>query len=94
MEEVSAFGSTVLKAEGLEPGEVLQFNQPLNGGLTAFAAGKSGRVVIPALFPPRATNAPATLTRLNRKALPPVSQSMALFLIPPSPEGGHARFGR
>lgn len=79
MEEVAVFGSTVLKVEGLEPGEILQFDQPLNGGRTAFAAGKSGRVVIPALFPLRASNAPATLTRLNRKALPPVSQSMALF---------------
>ncbi len=79
MEEVATFGSSLIEINGLQPGELITFNQPVDGGLAVFSANQSGRVTVPAVLPVRSFDASAILSRVNREPLGGTGQTTLLF---------------
>jgi hypothetical protein len=79
MDQVAVFGSSLVEVNGLQPGEVVTFNQPVDGGMAVFSAGQSGQIVVPAILAVRSFDASATLSRVNRSALGRVGQTTMLF---------------
>jgi hypothetical protein len=79
MEEVVTFGSSLIELNGLQPGELVTFNQPEDGGLAVFSASQSGRVTVPVVQPVRSFDASAVLSRVNREPLGATGQTTMLF---------------
>jgi hypothetical protein len=79
MEQVAVFGSSLVEVNGVQPGELITFNQPVDGGMAVFSAGQTGQVVIPAVLAVRSFDASATLSRVNRSALAGVGQTTMFF---------------
>jgi hypothetical protein len=79
METVAAFGASLLVVNGLHAGELITFDQPMDGGLAVFSAVHTGQVVVPAVLAVRSFDAPVTLSRLNRTTLGAVGQTTMFF---------------
>ena len=69
IDQVAAFEVQIITVAGLEPGELVTFNQPLDGGLTVVSAAIEGQAVLPVILAVRSSAEHATLARANRAAL-------------------------
>ena len=70
IDQVAAFEVQIITVAGLEPGELVTFNQPLlDGGLTVVSAAIEGQAVLPVILAVRSSAEQATLARANRAAL-------------------------
>lgn len=79
IEQAAMFSSSLIELTGLQPGELITFNQPMDGGLAAFSASQTGQLTVPAVLAVRSFDAEATLSRVNRSALGGVVQRTMLF---------------
>jgi hypothetical protein len=78
LEQVAAFESSLITV-GVQPGEVVTFNQPIDGGLSVFTAGGNGQVVVPALLAVRSFSEEAVLSTASRSSLRTVQVNATLF---------------
>jgi hypothetical protein len=76
---VAVFQSILITVVGVETGELVTFNQAIDGGLSVVTANAAGVAVIPALLAVRSVNENAALTRANRTALGNVGTAGAIF---------------
>jgi hypothetical protein len=79
VDQVAVFQSTLINVVGVETGELVTFNQAIDGGLSVVTANVAGVAVIPALLAVRSVNENAALTRANRAALGDVGTAGAIF---------------
>jgi hypothetical protein len=79
LEQVAAFESSLINVSAVQPGEVVTFNQPIDGGLSVFTAGGNGQVVVPALFAVRSFSEEAVLSTASRRSLGSVQVNATLF---------------
>jgi hypothetical protein len=79
LEQVAAFESSLITVSGVQPGEVVTFNQIIDGGPSVFTAGGNGQVVIPALLAVRSFSEEAVLSNASRSSLGAVGVTAAFF---------------
>jgi hypothetical protein len=79
VDQVAVFQSILITVVGVETGELVTFNQAIDGGLSVVTANAAGVAVIPALLAVRSVNENAALTRANRTVLGNVGTAGAIF---------------
>jgi len=79
LEQAQEFESTLVTVTGLQQGEVLTFDQPIDGGRSFFTAGADGQVVVPALMATRSFDEGALLSTMNRSSLGNVALDSVTF---------------
>jgi hypothetical protein len=79
LEQVAAFEASIITIAGLQPGEIVTFNQPIEGGLTVVSADLNGLAVLPTVLAVRTVDERAVLSRANRAVLGTPAVTYALF---------------
>lgn len=79
VEQVAGFESSLITVTGVQTGELITFNQALDGGLSVVSAGELGPATVPAVLAFRSVDEQATLMRANRQALGTPAAPTMLF---------------
>ena len=79
LDQVAMFESSIITVGDLPAGELVTFNQPVDGGLTIVSAALDGLAIVPALLAVRSFNEQAAMMRANRSTLGELLISATLF---------------
>jgi hypothetical protein len=79
LEQVAAFEVSIITMTGVEPGEIVTFDQPTDGGLTTVSADLNGIAVLPVILAVRTMDEKAVLSRANRRELGTPAIACTLF---------------
>lgn len=79
VEEAAGLEITLIAVTGIQTGELVTFNQALDGGLSVVSAGTLGAATLPAALAFRSVDEQAGLMRANRETLGTLTTSTMLF---------------